>query len=63
MERNEIERQADAICDMYDQAYFEVMNRILDDVREGTNTPDMTIRHNLAQLALQQLGLSKKPEI
>lgn len=63
MEREEIERQADAICDMYDRVYYEVMNRILEDVRNEINTPDRTIQHNLAQVALRELGLSRKPEI
>lgn len=58
MERDEIERRADAICDMYDRAYFEVMNKILDQVRAEANIPESTQR-NLGQEALRALGLPK----
>ena len=34
VEREEIERRADAICDIYDEAFYDYMNKILDQVRE-----------------------------
>lgn len=61
MEHQEIERQADAICAAYDEAYFSIMNRILDEVRAEANNPHETTPSNLAQVALQALGLPKIP--
>ena len=49
MEREEIERRADAICDMYDEVYFDVMNRILNEVRAGTNNPHKPTPSKLGQ--------------
>ena len=42
MERNEIERTADEIIARYDEDYFEVMNRILDEVRAEANSSAST---------------------
>ena len=53
MEREEIERQADAICEAYDEVYFDYMNRILDQVREETNNPHKPTPSNLGQVALE----------
>lgn len=59
MERNEIERQADEIIAKYDEVYFEVMNRILEEVRGEANDPHESTPSNLAQVALRELGLPK----
>ena len=61
MERKEIERRADAICDMYDEVYFDVMNRILNEVRAGTNNHHKPTPSNLGQTALEALGTPKIP--
>lgn len=52
MEANDIERVADELCDHFDEAYFEFMNRILDQVRGETNNPQ-TIHRNLGHLAIE----------
>lgn len=59
MERDEIERQADAICNMYDEVYFNVMNRVLDEVRDETNNSHKATPNNLARVALRALGSPK----
>lgn len=59
MEREEIERQADRLIAAYDEVYFEVMNRILEEVRAETNNPHESTPSNLAQIALKQLGLPR----
>ena len=61
MEREEIERQADAICAMYDEDYFAVMNRILEEVREDPNNPHTSTLESLGRQALTALGLPKIP--
>lgn len=63
MEREEIERQADAICDMYDEVYFDYMNRVLDQVREEAKSPDRTTQSSLGLTALEGLGTPKISEI
>ena len=63
MEREEIERQADAICDMYDEVYFDYMNRVLDQVRGETNSPHESAPNNLCQVALKALGVPEVDEI
>lgn len=52
MEREEVQRQADRICEMYDEVYFDYMNRILDQVRAEANNPQTTHR-NLGHLAIE----------
>lgn len=63
MERYEIEQKADEIIAKYDEVYFEVMNRILDEVRAETNNPHESTPSNLAQVALTELGLPRISEI
>lgn len=61
MEREEIERRADAICDIYDEVYFDYMNRILDQVREEANKLHESTPSNLGLTALEALGIPKIP--
>lgn len=58
MEREEVERITDKMIADYDAVYFDVMNRILEEVR---NNARETTQHNLAQVALTELGLPKIP--
>lgn len=57
MEREEIERIADEMISDYDKVYFEIMNRVLDEVR--ANNSHESTPSNLAQVALMQLGLPR----
>ena len=59
MERQEIERIADRMIQQYDEVYFDYMNRILDQVREEANNPHESTPNNLAQTALEALGIPK----
>lgn len=49
---------ADQMAARYDEIFFEVMNRILAEVRHETNTHEST-PSNLAQVALTQLGVTR----
>ncbi len=61
MEREEISRIADEMIARYDAVYFEVMNRIVDEIRAEANNPHESTPRNLAQVALTELGLPKIP--
>ena len=61
MERQEIERIADLICEVYDEVYSDYMNRILDQVREETNSPHEFTPSNLGPTSLEALGIPKIP--
>ncbi len=61
MERYESERIADEMIERYDEVYFNYMNKILDLVREEANNPHESTPNNLAQTALQALGVPKIP--
>lgn len=55
MERDEVERIADLICEAYDEVYFDYMNRILDQVRAEASNPHGSTQRNLGQEALRAL--------
>jgi hypothetical protein len=61
MEREEIEHAADRICDMFDEAYFDFMSKILDRVRAEANNSHETTQRNLGQVALEALEPPKIP--
>lgn len=57
----EISEEADRIIAMFDEVYFDYMNKILDRVRAEANNSHETTQHNLGLTALEALGLPKIP--
>lgn len=53
METEKARQAADEICRLFDEAYFDFMNRILDQVREEANNSHETTQNSLGQVALQ----------
>jgi hypothetical protein len=58
VEREEIEKTTDRIIAMYDEVYFDYMNKILDLVRAEANNPQTTQR-NLGHLAIESPEIPK----
>lgn len=63
MDKEESSRIADEIIRRYDEAFYDFMNRVLDQVREEAKSPDRTTQSSLGLTALEGLGTPKISEI
>lgn len=59
--KDRVSEIADEIIRKYDEAFYDYMNKILDQVREEAKNSHETTPNNLGHTALESLGIPKIP--
>lgn len=59
--KDRVSEIADEIIRQYDEAFYDYMNKILDQVREEAKSPDRTTQNSLGMTALETTKIAADP--